>query len=188
VITFVSLFGLAYVAGALIVSAVSHALAVGAFCDTVRAHAIVPARLATPAALLVTLFEFSAGGAAALLAAQHRAPLVPVASVLTATTLVGAGFALYTRLLLRTSPGIGCGCSPLAAPTTQASLLPGIALVLVSGAGLAASVILTAAPSAATDIEGGLGLLPGLWGLTAGVAVMLLPAWIPFPARTEGPA
>lgn len=187
-ITFVSLFALAYVASTLLVSAAGHLLAFVAFRDTVRAHAIVPARPATPVALAVTLFELGAGATAVVLAAPDRAAPPPAALLLTATALAGTGFAVYVRRLLVRSPAIGCGCSPLAAPTTPASLVPGVALALVSAGGMAAILIVAAAPSAATDLEGGLGLLPRLWGLTLALAVMLLPASIPSPTRTERPA
>lgn len=184
-ISFLYSFGLAYLAAALLASAAGHVLRFPAFHDLVRVHAIVPQRLSGPAALCVLSFELAAATTALLLAWRDRVDLA-LAVLLCGTTLIaGLGFLSYVRRLLRSGSPASCGCSPLAGPTTAASAVPAAALVVISAVTLAAAVVLAAAPSAAVAVDGVVGALPQLWGVTVAVGVMLVPASAPAASTRE---
>ena len=181
-IGFLSSFGFAYLAAALLASGAAHLRGFTAFRDLVRAHAIVWQRHSTPAALGVLSFELVAGMTALLLAVRDRADLAPAVLLCTVTMIAGLAFVSYVRRLLQTSTPAACGCSPLAGPTTPASLMPGAVLLLISAVALAATVALEPAQTVAGQIGGLVGALPQLWGVTLAVVVTLVPASMPAPA------
>lgn len=184
-ITFWWPFGCAYLAATLLPSGVSHLFGFGSFRDLLRTHAIIPQRLATPVALTTLLAELVAGSAALILLPLHRAAAAML--LFGGTAVVGLGFLLYVRRLLgRPGRAVSCGCSPLAAPLTSASVLPGAMLAVVSVTALAVTVIGDRLPGVPTgEFVGALSWFPPLSGVTLAAVVMLVPASAPSPA-TEG--
>lgn len=172
--SFVVAVGLGYLAAALLLSGVAHLIGFAAFSAVVGAHGVLPRRAATPVALLVAIAETGLGTAAAMAAVRDSAPPVLFA----ATAVLGVGFIVYLRALLqRPDTGVGCGCTPLAAPLTPASLLPGGMLAVVAILALAA----TAAGPSGVGTSFGL-----LWGATLALLVVLVPATVPQPAARGG--
>jgi len=171
---FVTALALGYLAAALLPSGVAHLARFGAFRGVVRAHRVVPDRAAAPVALLVAVAEIGLGAAAA--AAAMRGNALPV--LFAAAAVLGVGFILYLRALLRhPDTGVGCGCTPLSAPLTPASLLPGGMLTVVAILALAATAAGPSGPGTA---------LPLLWGATLALLVVLVPASAPQPAVEGG--
>lgn len=176
--TFIYYVALGYVAAALTAGGIHHATKLTGFSETVRSHRIVPAAIATPVAILVTIFEIAAGGAAVFMlfsenAAAHARLLFSICSV------SGVLFALYVRRLLRNPQGISsCGCSAFAGPLTIASIIPALALVLVSALGF-----VTTAPGLGNTLPANFPVaLPLIWGVTLALIVNLIPASMPRPA------
>jgi hypothetical protein len=172
-------FGLAYVAAALLPSGVGHIARFSAFAGLIQTHSILPPIWARPVAAGVAVYELAIGGMAV---GALSAVLPPrfAAWVFGAGVAVGCAFWLYVRRLLGGPvPLVSCGCLPVSGPLTPASLIPSVALVLVSVAGLAAMGL---APSAPMPL--GLALLPILWGITlAGLIVLFVVA---VPASAAG--
>lgn len=183
-ISFLWSFAFAYLAAALLASAAAHLVGFAGFHDLIRTHAIIPQRVSTAVALGVLSLELVAGAAALLLASRRGIDVAPPVLLCATTAIAGVGFVFYVGRLLRMSTSASCGCSPLAGPTTSASLLPGAALALISMVGLA--VALAPAQSSATEVDGLVAALPQLWGATLAVIVMLVPASMPAPAAPEG--
>ncbi len=175
---FVTTLALGYLAAALLPSGVAHLARFGAFRGVVRAHRVVPDRAAAPVALLVAVAEIGLGAAAAAAAVRSSAPPVLFA----ATAVLGVGFILYLRALLRhPDTGVGCGCTPLAAPLTPASLLPGGMLTVVAILALAATLAVTTAGPSGPGTA-----FPLLWGATLALLVVLVPASAPQSAVEGG--
>ncbi|HEU4795279.1 MAG TPA: MauE/DoxX family redox-associated membrane protein [Pyrinomonadaceae bacterium] len=176
--TFLHYLALGYLAAALLAGGIYHAARLTSFSDTVQSHRIIPASIAMPAAILVTIFELAAGGAALfILFSQDVA--ARAALLFSSCTVIGVVFALYVRRLLRNPQGsTSCGCSAFAGPLTIASIVPALALALVSGLGLA-----TAGPGFKTILNPNFSVaLPLLWGITLALIVNLIPASMPRPA------
>ena len=115
-------------------------------------------------------FELLAGGVA-LFCLQHSAAVAMQIWVLVSAAVAGTAFWLYIRQLLRKPAGVtSCGCSPLAAPVTRASLAPSIGLVCISILGLGAIA------GAWYGEPRLLIVLPCLWGATFGWITLLYPA------------
>jgi hypothetical protein len=177
-ITFIYYIALGYVAAGLTAGGLYHAARLTSFSETVQSHRIIPAGIAMPAAILVTIFELAAGGAAILvLFSDDVAAHAPLLFVICAVS--GIVFALYVRQLLRNPRGItSCGCSAFAGPLTIASIIPALALALVSALGLA-----TIASGFANALNQNLPVvLPLAWGVTLALIVNLIPASMPRPA------
>lgn len=176
--TFIYYVALSYVAVSFIASGIHHATRLAGFSDIVRSHRIIPASLAMPLAILVTIFELAAGGTAlaALFSAEVSAQTPLLFSVCTVT---GLAFALYVRQLLRNPEGItSCGCSSFASPLTIASIIPALTLVLVSLLGLTTNAF----GFGNTLNPRFLVVLPLIWGATLALIINLLPASMPRPA------
>jgi hypothetical protein len=150
----------------------------------VREHSIIPARLATTTAVLVVAFELAAGSSAlaALLSGEIMARAVLLFAVCAAA---GGAFAFYVRRLLLSPEGsiTSCGCSLFAGPLTPVAIVPAIALLLMSGLGLAAAALGFARSLGVTyGLTGVSVTLPLLWGVTLALLIILLPASMPRPA------
>lgn len=170
--TFIYYLALAYLAAALIGGGIHHAARLTSFGDIVRSHRIIPARVAMPLTVVVTVFELAAGSVA--LVVLFREEIAPRASLLfSICTAIGLVFALYVRQLLRSPAGISsCGCSSFASPLTTASIVPALALVLVSLSGL----VTTALGFRNTLNSGFVVVLPLVWGVTLATIINLVPA------------
>lgn len=185
--TFLYDLSLAYVAATLVISGIGHVLGFAHFRDLIRAHNIIPARLAVATAVLVIGFELV--GAVTSLAVLLNENIAVRASLLFAVcAAAGGAFAFYIRRLLRHPEGItSCGCSPFADPLTPASIVPALTLLLMSLLGLVAAGL---GYSGALGVTYGLlGIsvaLPLAWGVTLAVIVILLPASMPQPATNRG--
>src|SRR5687768_15185799 len=176
--TFIYYVTLGYLAVALMGGGVQHGARLTSFSDVVQSHRIIPARIAMPVAILVTVFELAAGGAALfILFSEDVAARAPV--LFSICTVIGVVFALYVRQLLRNPRGItSCGCSSFASPLTIASIVPALSLALVSALGLATTALgfgNTVKPNFSV-------VLPLVWGVTLALLVNLLPASMPRPA------
>lgn len=173
---FIYYVALSYIATSLLASGVHHGTRSARFSSIVRSHRMIPARFATPLAILVTVFELVAGGAA--VAVMWKETTVPAPLIFLICILTGFAFALYVRQLLRHPQGItSCGCSAFASPLTIASIVPALALTVVSLIGLAS----TAFGSGDLKPEF-LVILPVVWGVTLAVIINLVPASMPRPA------
>lgn len=184
-ITFLSSFALGYVAATLLVSGAGHVVRPARFRALLVGHAVLPARLALPVALLTPLAELALGGSALVLVLDNGA--AGRALVLAGTVVLALAFARYlSRYLARYragaaqdgAAGLECGCTPLSAPLTPASALPAAALALVALTGLVAALLLDRFPATAV---GAPYAVPVLWGVTVAAIVMLLPATMPVP-------
>ena len=176
--TFIYYVALSYIAASLLASGAHHGTRLGRFNETVRSHRIIPAGLAMPLAILVSVFELVVGGAA--LAALFSAGVSEQTSlVFSVCVVIGFAFAFYVRQLFRRPEGItSCGCSSFESPLTIASIIPASSLVLVSLLGLAANVFRFGdAPQPRLLV-----VLPILWGATLALIINLLPASMPRPA------
>src|ERR1051326_6938342 len=163
---FASDFSLSFIAATLLVSGVVHLYSPAEFQRVIRSHRVFPSWLAGWIGISVSLFELSLGMLAAV-------SLRPAANVGTRVTVLGAAFWIYLRRLL-SNPGDAntCGCSPLSAPLTKASLAPSIALMIVSFVGVTA----TLAVGLDNDVTGVERVLPCLWGVTLSGITLLYPA------------
>ena len=177
--TFVYYLALGYLAAGLIASGIYHATRWTSFGEIVRSHRIVPVGLATPLAILITVLELVAGTAAlGVLFSKEVAARAPL--LFSVCTVLGIVFALYVRQLLRARAhdpaGItSCGCSSFAGPLTIASIIPALALAVVSLLGLATTAFGFGTTLDQNFVVG----LPLVWGVTLAMLVNLLPASMP---------
>ena len=173
--TFVYYVALGYLATGLLASGIHHAARSTSFSEIVRSHRIIPARVAMPLTILITVLELTAGTAAlvVLFSAEGnaRAPLL-----FSICTVIGIVFALYVRQLLRNPAGItSCGCSSFASPLTIASIVPAFALALVSLSGFVISTL-----GFVNTLDSGFEMvLPLVWGVTLALTINLVPASMP---------
>lgn len=177
--TFLSGFALSYAAALLLVGGAGHVLGLKAFVQVIRSHGLftsLPA--ASVVAAAVCGFELVAGGAAAWL--LFGGSIAGRTAVLVATACAGGAFAVYLqRLLARPSAHTSCGCSPLHALLTRASLAPSLGLGAVSLVGLVGTAL--AAADGSQPVAGVLRLLPVLWGVTVSGLTMIYPAAVLHP-------
>lgn len=173
--TFVYYVALGYLATGLLASGIHHAARLTSFSDIVRSHRIISARVAMPLTILITVLELAAGSAAlvVLFSAEGNARAPLLFSICTA---IGIVFALYVRQLLRNPAGItSCGCSSFASPLTIASIVPALALTLVSLSGFVISTL-----GFGNSINSGFAVvLPLVWGVTLALIINLVPASMP---------
>jgi len=169
---FASDFSLSFIAATLLVSGMGHLSGPAEFQRIVRSHGVFPSWLTRWIAILVSLFELSLG-LLAVISLRPTASFGTRVTALVATAGAGAAFWIYLRRLL-SNPGDAnaCGCSPLSAPLTKASLAPSIALVIVSFVGFTATVV--SGPD--NQIAGVERVLPCLWGVTLSGITLLYPA------------
>jgi hypothetical protein len=169
---FASDFSLSFIAATLLVSGMGHLSGPAEFQRVIRSHGVFPSWLAGWIGILVSLFELSLGTLAAV-SLRPSASLGIRVSVLVAAAGAGAAFWIYLRRLL-SNPGDAkaCGCSPLSAPLTKASLAPSIALVIVSFVGFTATVAI----GVDNQVAGVERVLPCLWGVTLSGITLLYPA------------
>jgi hypothetical protein len=195
VLFFARAFATTFLAALLVSSGVAHAAAFPAFRATLESHGVVPAGVRTLVAVAVVSAELALGSL--LIAAGWSGSDGLAALAFGGGALVGTAFLLYVRRLLRQPAAAStCGCSPLTAPVTLASLVPAASLTFVAGVGLAAvwveaDWLAAGGVSAATLFmdaarrEMGtaavalLTLLPIAWGMTCAGVVWLLPAAAP---------
>jgi hypothetical protein len=181
--TFIYYLSLGYVAATLMTSGLGHALGIAHFRDLVRAHSIIPAGLVTATALLVIAFELVAGGSS--LAVLLKEEVAAGASLLFAVcAAAGVAFAFYIRRLLHRPEGItSCGCSLLASPLTPVSIVPALALLLMSMLGMVAAGLGYGRPLGVAYGQMGISIaLPLVWGVTLALIIIMLPASMPRPA------
>jgi hypothetical protein len=165
-------FSLSFIAATLLVSGMGHLSGPAEFRRVIRSHGVFPPWLAGWIGISVSLLELSLGALAgvSLRSADNFGPRV---MVLVAAAGAGAAFWIYLRRLL-SNPGDAnaCGCSPLSAPLTKASLAPSVALVIVSFVGFTA----TMAVGLDNHISSLERVLPCLWGVTLSGITLLYPA------------
>ena len=181
--TFLYYLALSYLAASLVPIGVYHGARLGNFSLIVQSHRIVPAVVAVPLAILVAVFELAAGATA--LAALFNEEAAKVTGLLfSICAAVGLAFTLYVYRLLRHPEGItSCGCSSFASPLTIASVVPALALLLVSLLGLVPAV--SGFGSTLNDGSDIALALPLCWGATLALIVNLLPASMSRPASVE---
>jgi hypothetical protein len=177
---FLLFFALAYIAALFLASAGGHVLRLKSFRQLIQEHRIVSAAPAGLIAAVVCGFELSTGWAALFSLGQFASSRMRI-SVLISAALAGSAFWLYVRQLLRKPTGVtSCGCSPLAAPLTRASLAPSIGVVCISACGLAAI------GGASYHSPGVPVALPCLWGAAfAGITVLYPAAVLQLPNGRE---
>jgi len=165
-------FSLSFIAATLLVSGMGHLFGPTEFRRVIRSHGVFPSWLAGWICIAVALLELSLGTLAGV-SLRPAASLDARVSVLVATAGAGAAFLIYLRRLL-SNPGeaSACGCSPLSAPLTKASIAPSVALIIVSFVGFTATVVVgfDNQPSGLERV------LPCLWGVTLSCMTMLYPA------------
>jgi hypothetical protein len=123
----------------------------------------------------VAALEVGIGGAIALALLGPAVHLAPWALAL-GSAACGVAFLVYLRRLLAQPAGAeSCGCSPLASPLTRVSLVPSVALLAVSAAGLAAGMLQGASIEPLPG-SGTLLMLSVGWGATLALLVLVLPA------------
>ena len=181
--TFFYYLSLGYVAATLMISGIGHVLGFAHFRDLIRAHSIIPTRLAVATAVLVIGFEL-VGAVTSLAVLLNEENAVRASLLFAVCAAAGGAFAFYIRRLLRRPEGISsCGCSPFAGPLTPASMVPALALLLMSLLGLVAVGLGYNSPLGVTyGLQGISVALPLVWGLTLAVIIILLPASMPQPA------
>jgi hypothetical protein len=198
---FVAAVALGLVAAVLLPGGLLHLARLRTFTGTIRAHGVLAPAVAAPAAVVVALAETGIGAAALLAAVRGQAPL----PLLAAAALLGATLTGYVWVLRRRpDPGVDCGCTPLPAPISAASLLPGGVLAAVAGTALVASAVVPVASGVSGGGPGSGGGFgppwtfdgPGavaalwafglLWGGTLAVLVVLVPASTPRVATDGG--
>ena len=180
---FIYYLALSYLAASLITAGLYHGTRLTSFSRIVRSHRTVPVVFALPLAILVSAFELVAGATA--LTGLFSEEVARVAGLLfSACAATGLAFALYVRRLLRNPEGItSCGCSAFTSPLTIASVIPSVALLLMSLSGLATTAL---GFRSNLNSESGMALaLPMVWGGTLALIVNLFPASMPRPASTE---
>ena len=175
---FLVLFALAYLATLFLAGAAGHIVRFRNFRLLIREHGIVPHTWSGLAAAAVCGFELLAGVAALLSLRQFAGQRMRIFT-LAGAALAGVAFQIYVRRLLRKAGSVtSCGCSPLSAPLTHASLALSTGVVCFSLCGLGAA-------GAPNPSPGGLLLaLPYLWGLIfAGMTVLYPAAVLQLPGR-----
>lgn len=167
----------AFAACVLLATGVGHLAEPRRFGRRLAGHGVVGARLAAPAAALVTAAEL-ATGAAAVVVLAGRLPARPVLAV---AAVLGALFALYLRRLLA-SPlrPRSCGCTPWETPLTPAALLPATALCVAGAAGATWAAGPAGALAGSDPAEA---VLAAAWGVTGAAIALLYPATVPQPAE-----
>ncbi len=177
---FASVFCPALIGSMLCTSGVAHLLGMRRLGELLRAHDVLPAGLARPAAVVVTLLECGLGAASLWLFASGR-PAVGLALALGGVGLAGAFLLYLVRLLRRGPTTVSCGCSPLSSPVTEASLVPAATLLI---AALVLGLALLPGGDGAgpwrLDLEF---LLPTAAGIVLAGLGFLVPASMPAPAR-----
>jgi methylamine utilization protein MauE len=165
-------FALSFIAVTLLVSSVGHLAAPAEFQRVIRSHGVFPSWLAGWIGVAVSLFELSLGTLAAV-SLRPSASFGARVTVLVAAAAAGCAFWIYLRRLLSSSGAVSeCGCSPLSAPLTKASLAPSVALIVVSAVGFIATV----AVGLDDHVVGLDRVLPCLWGVTLSGITLLYPA------------
>ena len=169
---FASDFSLSFIAATLLVSGVVHLYSPAEFQRVIRSHRVFSSWLAGWIGISVSFFELSLG-TLAVVSLRRAANVGTRVTVLVTAVVAGAAFWIYLRRLL-SNPGDAntCGCSPLSAPLTKASLAPSIALMIVSFLGVTA----TLAVGLDNDVTGVERVLPCLWGVTLSGITLLYPA------------
>lgn len=181
-LTFGWQFGLAYLCATLLASGLSHALRFKEFHDTVSGHMVIHNRFAKRTCLAVCVFELAAGCLALTLLAIDWPRII--ITLFTVCWAASAGFVWYIGQLLSNPTAVNpCGCSPLAAPLTRFSLVPAMAMLLVSLMGLASRTFAPLEPGLARAVVTALTLLTG--AICAGI-VILLPATVPVALESTG--
>ena len=178
--TFVYYLSLSFIAATLLTSGSGHVFGFARFRAVVQSHNLVPPGFTTLVAVIISVFELVAGSASLVgLFSKEATPLTTLLFALCA--VAGCAFVWYIRRLLRNPDGIAsCGCSPLTSPLTPASLVPAIALLMVSATGLAtASLGFDHALHLSYERVGIAVALPLIWGVTLATITMLLPASVP---------
>ncbi len=176
--TFIYYATVSYLAASLISSGLHHGTKIAGFSEIVQSHRVVPRMIAPLITMLVTLCELAAGGAA--LAALFSPKIAVWASLIFAgCTAMGLAFSIYVSRLLRDPEGItSCGCSAFSSPLTRASVIPAIALTLVSLLALATAGFVR---TPLTELPRMMLMLPVCWGVTLALIINLLPASMPRP-------
>lgn len=178
-IAFLFGFSLAYLMCTFAISGLGHLTRFSHLTQTLRAHAIVPARVVLPTAALLTVFELTVAAFALRALLRIRAAAIDLA-VLGACVVAGVGFVLYLRRLLRTSRSSTCGCLPVRAPLTPLSLAPAGGVALLSAVGFVSALVLPQpAPAVLHQLGPAAQWLPPAWGLVLAGLVVLLPASMP---------
>ena len=175
--TFLVLFSLSYLATLFLAGAAGHIARFRNFRLLIREHGIVPHAWSGLTAAAVCGFELLAGGAALLSLGQLAGWRMRIFA-LAGAALAGVTFQIYVRRLLRKAGRTtSCGCSPLSAPLTRASLAPSTGAVFLSLCGLGAA-------GAPNPSPGLMLALPYLWGLIlAGMTVLYPAAVLQVPRR-----
>ncbi|WP_283138962.1 MauE/DoxX family redox-associated membrane protein [Rhizohabitans arisaemae] len=147
-------------------SALGHLRRPAALTAAIRAHAVIPAALAVPAAVATMLAEaaIGLGGVHALLSGSLWLHPITVAAA-----ALMAAFTLYTLLTLRTGGAVPCGCSADRHPVSRwtAWRAGALAVLALSGPLLPAR---TASELAITLIAG-LAFATLLWHLPSAMEV-----------------
>ncbi len=129
----------------LALAGVAHARDIRGFHVAIRAHAVWPAALTLPLAVLIAVLEAAVGIAGLASVALTIEALQPLLAG--AAAAIYAGFTAYGAYLVRKRPGVPCACSSDAHPidaavTVRALALAGLAVVAAVaapvGVGLAA--------------------------------------------------
>jgi hypothetical protein len=175
--TFFFSFAMSFAAALLLITGVGHAVRPRQFVQVIRRHGLFKSlRVAPMIAMTVCGFELLAGVAAALLVFRD-ATFAERATVLLATACGGLAFYVYLRWLISQSTGtIPCGCSPLQAPLTRASLAPSLGLIGVSVIGVGAAALIALNGSSSAD--GVKTAIPALWGVTFSGLTIMYPALV----------
>ena len=175
--TFFSSFAMSYAAALLLTTGVGHAVRPRQFVQIIGRHGLFTSYpVACLIAMTVCGFELLTGSAAALLVFRV-ATFAERAALLLATTCAGYAFYAYLRWLLSKSIGeTSCGCSPLQAPLTRASLAPSLGLITVSVVGVGASALVALnGNTLAGPVQTA---LPALWGVTFSSLTVIYPALV----------
>ena len=145
----------------LAVSGLAHACRVNSLQDLLREHALLAPAACGPIAVALTAVELGLGAGALWVLATGRWGLV----LAPATVALSLAFVGYVVALLRRGPSdTSCGCTPLASPLTEASLVPPLTL-------LAAGLLLGAAQLLEGPGAGVFHAAQRLLAVTAGLAV-----------------
>jgi hypothetical protein len=166
---------LAFVAAMFLASGIGHALLFARFRGDLRDHGLMPRRVATLVAAIVTAVELVLGAVFAGMLVSPSAVSWRVAAT-SAAALLAAAFVLYLRRLLRQPPRVlSCGCSFLSGQLTPVSVVPAASLMFMSLIGMATTMWrgeAAFAQLAATSF----GILAAGWGATLAMLVLVLPA------------
>lgn len=169
---FLTWFVPAFLAGIWLTAGLGHVVAWSRFRRTIVTHRLMAPIWAPLVATAIPAMELALGGLAAR--TVLRGEVVPT-SVSLGSAMLALLFGLYLNGLLRRgpTPGVSCGCSPLAGPVTPWSLLPAWTVLF---AALLVAVLGDVAPADLSSSPAGGRTLAVLWGLTLAGLVLLLPA------------